>query len=119
MWCSRAEPRRCAVPSMKVPPKRKGNSGVSSRSGRVQSPSMKVPPKRKGNLCPLCSPSMKVPPKRKGNHTERDGKALDKLALNESPSEKEGKYILLSHWLRSFTTLNESPSEKEGKSAKA
>ena len=59
-------------------------------------PSMKVPPKRKGNnicyafILPHAVPSMKVPPKRKGNRaaTLMCGEGA---ALNESPSEKEGK----------------------------
>ena len=38
-------------------------------------------------------------------------------ALNESPSEKEGKYFIIAHSPdRVARTLNESPSEKEGKS---
>ena len=40
------------------------------------------------------------------------------LTLNESPSEKEGKFSVRGCvWLRVRPTLNESPSEKEGKSA--
>ena len=35
--------------------------------------------------------------------------------LNESPSEKEGKYELLVPGDRTKRSLNESPSEKEGK----
>ena len=35
---------------------------------------------------------MKVPPKRKGNHSYADA-ASDTVALNESPSEKEGKSV--------------------------
>ena len=61
----------CADPSMKVPPKRKGN-GAAINDGRLVGPSMKVPPKRKGN-------TFDVP-----------GHVLLR-ALNESPSEKEGK----------------------------
>ena len=58
---------------------------------------------------------MKVPPKRKGNKTALELGDLREIALNESPSEKEGKYganfvLGLEHW-----PLNESPSEKEGK----
>ena len=34
---------------------------------------------------------MKVPPKRKGNFRVEDRPGKDVLALNESPSEKEGK----------------------------
>ena len=59
---------------------------------------MKVPPKRKGNRCTwipgekdLENPSMKVPPKRKGNWGNSDGSVHVASALNESPSEKEGK----------------------------
>ena len=36
-------------PSMKVPPKRKGNGLTSSSCAESYFPSMKVPPKRKGN----------------------------------------------------------------------
>ena len=85
-------------PSMKVPPKRKGNlvpvarddaeetlnESPSEKEGKYRRsagyrtrllPSMKVPPKRKGNLgalwdnsMPRFDPSMKVPPKRKENY---------------------------------------------------
>ncbi|WP_210401025.1 hypothetical protein, partial [Rothia sp. HMSC064F07] len=57
-------------PSMKVPPKRKGNVSRLERQHLRLTPSMKVPPKRKGNLAARSSvlslvvPSMKVPPKR-------------------------------------------------------
>ena len=61
-------------------------------------PSMKVPPKRKGNLrcCPArrtrTLPSMKVPPKRKGNLSVQScNSGHGGTPLNESPSEKEGK----------------------------
>ena len=36
-------------PSMKVPPKRKGNKLPRVRNSPQEMPSMKVPPKRKGN----------------------------------------------------------------------
>ena len=61
---------------------------------------MKVPPKRKGNFrgglgemtTPV--PSMKVPPKRKGNRgAVRHTLDVYYVALNESPSEKEGKSL--------------------------
>ena len=45
--------------------------------------------------CPQPSPSMKVPPKRKGNDYLQVMKR-ETLTLNESPSEKEGKSLLLS-----------------------
>ena len=35
--------------------------------------------------------------------------------LNESPSEKEGKWQTLEEHLDTVKSLNESPSEKEGK----
>ena len=36
-------------------------------------------------------------------------------ALNESPSEKEGKLLLIGGEFARRESLNESPSEKEGK----
>ena len=59
---------------MKVPPKRKGNIRRSRKPRDRNVPSMKVPPKRKGNC---------QSPKRIGMNFE---------PLNESPSEKEGKW---------------------------
>ena len=61
-------------------------------------PSMKVPPKRKGNADdehqqnPGTRPSMKVPPKRKGNYRQPVLESGCRGSLNESPSEKEGKW---------------------------
>ena len=58
---------------------------------------MKAPPKRKGNVSKLRvtfsreRPSMKAPPKRKGNAGLHGGEINVTHALNESPSEKEGK----------------------------
>ena len=59
-------------------------------------------------------PSMKVPPKRKGNPGGPPGR-LEGRALNESPSEKEGKSVSFSIKTLLHISLNESPSEKEGK----
>ena len=58
---------------------------------------------------------MKVPPKRKGNSVIIvPGVAVS--PLNESPSEKEGKYALEKTANEELDkALNESPSEKEGK----
>ena len=82
---------------MKVPPKRKGNLISPIKRASLSGPSMKVPPKRKGNIQPMTTlrqrvlaPSMKVPPKRKGNCAVV-GAPVMSTALNESPSEKEGK----------------------------
>ncbi len=44
-----------------------------------------------------------------------EGGGYADIALNESPSEKEGKYSASLVEL-GFSALNESPSEKEGKS---
>ena len=108
--------------SMKVPPKRKGNGSTRAVANRGhvclnESPSekegkfrrgdlyyeslkasMKVPPKRKGNCSLLngstaqAAASMKVPPKRKGNFRGEFRGVLRIVRLNESPSEKEGKF---------------------------
>ena len=69
--------RMVVVPSMKVPPKRKGNTQMSPQFWAENGPSMKVPPKRKGNFCPGLSAGFQC------------------VALNESPSEKEGKCRLV------------------------
>ena len=59
---------------------------------------MKVPPKRKGNVircqppARVQAPSKKVPPKRKGNPLTCDWLGGLSGSLNESPSEKEGKF---------------------------
>ena len=71
-------------PSMKVPPKRKGNANFSARPFRLKFPSMKVPPKRKGNL-----------------HLPGEG-YLPYRSLNESPSEKEGKSDLVDSVVRYY-----------------
>ena len=107
---------------MKVPPKRKGNRGGANTNSSAIFPSMKVPPKRKGN-----------------HHVNLE--SVDGGTLNESPSEKEGKFAHPwpggnlrqnpsmkvppkrkgNSWRThrradSVPLLNESPSEKEGKS---
>ena len=58
---------------------------------------------------------MKVPPKRKGNQPARDRGNTYSYALNESPSEKEGKFNPSPRRRPRKLALNESPSEKEGK----
>ena len=82
---------------------------------------------------------MKVPPKRKGNLNNKYDVNLGSPALNESPSEKEGKSDLIAPPAGAIrpsmkvppkrkgnedaekynelveAPLNESPSEKEGK----
>ena len=87
-------------------------------------PSMKVPPKRKGNALVdlfavvLSHPSMKVPPKRKGNH--RDlllQAALQTVALNESPSEKEGKSCWWVRLVRRLAPSMKVPPKRKGNGA--
>ena len=83
---------------MKVPPKRKGNSGqfveLPHRIASLnESPSEKEGKSQRFSIPQLGDrkPSMKVPPKRKGNNLPY--KFLAGLTpLNESPSEKEGKF---------------------------
>ena len=62
------------------PSEKEGKStNVQAHFAPTVHPSMKVPPKRKGNNNPdghqfqQAQPSMKVPPKRKGNHGARVG----------------------------------------------
>ena len=67
-------------------------------------PSMKVPPKRKGNgvvsvLRVTLGASMKVPPKRKGNSTRQCSRKELQPCLNESPSEKEGKSAVIVNFV--------------------
>ena len=58
---------------------------------------------------------MKALPKRKGNDTTSTLYSGRSGRLNESPSEKEGKYRCSIRGNFSLICLNESPSEKEGK----
>ena len=70
---------------------------VEDWASEQREPSMKVPPKRKGNIDSavmvpvILEPSMKVPPKRKGNKDPTHALVSGIISLNESPSEKEGK----------------------------
>ena len=112
-------------------------------------PSMKVPPKRKGNSMNHL-PSASHKNTLNESPSEKEGKSRSFFpqhvkigALNESPSEKEGKlgfsrprpYTIYSPSMKvppkrkgnlvswadpgSWSPLNESPSEKEGKLAQA
>ena len=59
--------------------------------------------------------SMKALPKRKGNGCAGGGGGCRLERLNESPSEKEGKFHGSTSTMSIVKRLNESPSEKEGK----
>ena len=61
---------------------------------------------------------MKVPPKRKGNALVTTSITKNPKRLNESPSQKEGKFRdFHTHAALAIHSLNESPSQKEGKYA--
>ena len=59
---------------------------------------------------------MKALPKRKGNGELTSVTGVFPQGLNESPSEKEGKFAVSIGGFGVDDGLNESPSEKEGKS---
>ena len=61
------------------------------------------------------SASMKALPKRKGNAGLVEPSQAYRGGLNESPSEKEGKWMCRRRGGCRLERLNESPSEKEGK----
>ena len=88
----------------------------------VWGPSMKAPPKRKGNpvfdaLTNFVTRTLNESP------SEKEGKSSSprmimrgvRKPLNESPSEKEGKLSVTVWAVVLRSPLNESPSEKEGK----
>ena len=59
-------------------------------------PSMKVPPKRKGNMVDLLASLMRYPlnespSEKEGKYCKGDLRVEHSTPLNESPSEKEGK----------------------------
>ena len=61
--------------------------------------------------------SMKALPKKKGNGAGQSRRDSSARPLNESPYEKEGKFVTVaSAEFVDGHRLNESPSEKEGKS---
>ena len=87
----------------------------------VIAPSMKVPPKRKGNHRRRASrrprspgPSMKVPPKRKGNRGNPQPHGNNANALNESPSEKEGKLCRANQQPRERVPSMKVPPKRKG-----
>ena len=84
--------------SMKALPKRKGNSRAVAPEISSWVASMKALPKRKGNVALFIftarknDASMKALPKRKGNTPSRPAPQASSTSLNESPSQKEGKF---------------------------
>ena len=84
---------------------------------------MKVPPKRKGNQPQGTRAPPSYPAALNESPSEKEGKCHQPVpepgmppSLNESPSEKEGKLQADDETARSAAALNERPSEKEGKS---
>ena len=61
------------------------------------------------------SPLNESPSEKEGKYYPNPGRLPDGLALNESPSEKEGKSFFSGLIKKIAHALNESPSEKEGK----
>ena len=65
--------------------------------------------------CPVIGrPSMKVPPKRKGNGFSGAALVAANGALNESPSEKEGKYRSRSSFTRARRPSMKVPPKRKG-----
>ena len=96
------------MPSMKVPPKRKGNSADGLQNILLETLN-ESPSEKEGKFRGLSfrllpnGPSMKVPPKRKGNLNVNRRGNTGLLTLNESPSEKEGKFrVYVSGWGYTF-----------------
>ena len=83
---------------MKALPKRKGNHLIGDVDRSSIHASMKALPKRKGNgsvvtlSVNLICASMKALPKRKGNAMQGVTAGCNARGLNESPSQKEGKF---------------------------
>ena len=61
-------------------------------------------------------PLNESPSEKEGKFCAPKNRHITLLPLNESPSEKEGKLVASMAAFRSRWALNESPSEKEGKS---
>ena len=55
------------------------------------------------------------PSEKEGKYGARERETSSLVRLNESPSEKEGKFLFLCGLPATKFSLNESPSEKEGK----
>ena len=69
-----------------------------------------------GNRPPMTSSLNESPSEKEGKFPEPAGLLAGLTRLNESPSEKEGKCARFGASTPSRLCLNESPSEKEGKS---
>ena len=112
---------------MKVPPKRKGNSGLLEPLATERIPLNESPSEKEGKSASSAAgsasssvaPSMKVPPKRKGNHDVATGCSQRCDPSMKVPPKRKGNPVGTSCTFTMRETLNESPSEKEGKSLAA
>ena len=64
----------------------------------------------------LSHASMKAPPKRKGNAKGVAGSRAGSASLNESPSEKEGKYRYLQEQAQPLCASMKAPPKRKGNS---
>ena len=69
-------------------------------------------------LCNRRAPLNESPSEKEGKWRHVDVDEVADNSLNESPSEKEGKCEVSVLSASSVSALNESPSEKEGKSSR-
>ena len=104
------------------PSEKEGKSVIFHRRNFLRvHPSMKVPPKRKGNIRGAVERVRALmalnesPSEKEGKFRSRRLHHHRTRPLNESPSEKEGKFRSRRLHHHRTRPLNESPSEKEGK----
>ena len=89
------------MPLNESPSEKEGKCREAERTmGEVFGPSMKVPPKRKGNSSGLAAVLLtdttlnESPSEKEGKYAMTRQSARKTVTLNESPSEKEGKLPL-------------------------
>ena len=109
-------------PSMKGPPKRKGNGCLGDWHFRHVQALNESPSEKEGKCSGervstvlSRSPLNESPSEKEGKFVRGASSGIPYCSLNESPSEKEGKYIKRGQDPKKLAPLNESPSEKEGK----
>ena len=75
--------------------------------------------RRGGRVIVFAQTLNESPSEKEGKFWHEFARKGQKKSLNESPSEKEGKFTFSLWVIRLAGPLNESPSEKEGKSLQA
>ena len=107
---------------MKVPPKRKGNSGGMGGGGFMQLRLNESPSEKEGKClvfgvtvsAPIDA-SMKVPPKRKGNHAETIAYHLDVTASMKVPPKRKGNgNPSVSMWIFESAPSMKVPPKRKG-----